>query len=179
MSQSYRRRRVEDLPDDDAEAIYQLTGGLHGGAEFLRRKRLMEPERNCPPWMKTDEEMTRRFRKAVLRHEPALERMERALDSINQEIERMLKDGEITSFADIPESILVRVCMTQMIDGRRPTAVNKAVEMAAKIKGLLGERPIVGSDEVLDSLLERLDSHRSQQPTGPRPLADADDAATG
>jgi len=175
------KRRVEEFSEDDHRTAQMLTGALHGGQSLRLRmanKNLLPP-RNCPPWMKTDAAMTERFALACQRHEEDAQRMDRTMTSVQQEIDKLVEDGTITSFADIPESILTRVCLAQMADGRRPSAVNKAVEMAARIKGLLGDRQVGSADEVLDQLLEKLDARRSQKPTGPHSLEPDDGAATG
>lgn len=174
------KRRVEDLSDDDHRTAKMLTGAAHGRSTRERyADRDILPPRNCPPWMKKDPEMTRRFAGACKTHEASAARAEREMKSIQQEVDELIEKGKVKSFADIPEHLLVRVCMTQMADGRRPSAINKAVETAARIKGLLGDRQLGSADEALDVLLEKLELRRNSQATGPRSLEGDGASETG
>ncbi len=175
MSKAHNVRRVEELPDDDEEAIYAITGGLHGGnpIEERIRKGIMPPRR-CPPWMKASPEWTARFVEACNKHEAWTEIL-MELDKKTQDSVRGLLENDKLSFGDIGEDVLARIALNIASDTRRPSAQNKALELIARVKGLTSSEGTSLDEDTIGRLMNSLDERRSQAAQkGPRPLPDAD-----
>lgn len=176
MARSYNKRTA-DLSDDDAQAIREITGQLYDGhAVEARIKWGVAPPRNCPPWMKRDPEMTARFLQAVNRHEPSVQRIEDMNAALLERINKMIADGEIEGFKDIPEDVLAQVALSQLTDSRRPSVVAKQIELIATIKGLKRGEGTGGTSQELEALLDNLLARRSSQVRGPRPMLDEESA---
>ena len=148
-------RTAEELPDDDHEAIYRITGGLYDGLEIDRRKRKLWPTRNCPPSVKRDPEMTEKFRKAVTEHDRHL-----------MDIEARIKSGEL-KLEEVTDEFIISGLAKLALDGRRQGAQLSALKALAEIRGLLknSERASV-DDDTLEQLLE--DARERRRSAGPR-----------
>ena len=140
-------RSADELPDDDDEAIGVLSGQLHDGKVIGRRERKLWPERNCPPWMRKDPEMTQKFQQAVVRWDEELKDI-MSQDGI---------DHEAMQLDEIADAELVGMLMALAKDKRRPAVQLGALTRLAEMKGLLKnkDRGAVTDDKLEDMLQER------------------------
>lgn len=150
MARSWNEPRTADeLPDDDKEAIYQITGGLYDGSEVGRRERKLWPKRNCPPSMKKDPVATARFKEAVMSHDDAL-----------KDIEERVASGEI-DLSEISEAEIIGGLRLLSLDKRRPAVQLGAFTRLAELKGMLKNNDFSGggaSDDQLEQMLEERDA---------------------
>ena len=152
-------RTAAELPDDDHEAAYQITGGLYDGCEIGRRERKLWPKRNCPPFMKRDPEMTARFHEAVLEHDEALMAIEKAVRLGSLKLE------------DITDEQIIAGLHALCIDNRRPSVQLGALKTLAEMRGLIRNSETTPvSDEVLEQALEEAQERRANR--GPRSIKD-------
>lgn len=152
-------RTADELPDDDHEAAYQLTGGLYDGLEIERRKRKLWPWRNCKS---KDPEMTRRFEEAVIKHTKEL-----------MDLEAKIKSGEL-KLEDISDDDIVFGLAKLAHDMRRPSVQLGAYKTLAEMRGLIRNNEAAPlSDEALEQALEEARERRAAR-VGPRILTDGD-----
>lgn len=144
MSRPYRPPRyANELPDDDAEAIAQLTGQDHG-EDIDRRLKLMNAPRNCPPWMKNDPTWTSRFTAACELHEEEWTALMDAIEKNPKEI------GDVSS-----DFIISQLYMLAKQD-RKYTIKLQALKTLAEMKGLLKtEGSSADMGDALEAILER------------------------
>lgn len=149
-------RTAAELPDDDHEAAYQITGGLYDGCEIDRRRRKLWPKRNC---RSNDPEMTRKFRAAVIRHDEHLMAIKKAVEL-----------GEL-KLEDITDEQIIAGLHALCIDDRRPSVQLGALKTLAEMRGLIRNSELAPvSDEALEQALEEAQERRAQR--GPRPIED-------
>lgn len=149
-------RTAAELPDDDHEAAYQITGGLYDGCEIDRRRRKLWPKRNCKS---NDPEMTRRFQEAVLRHDKELMDLQEKIDSGELKLEDISDDDIVFGLAKLAH------------DNRRPSVQLGAFKTLAEMRGLI--RNNEASPLSNDALEEAIEEARERGAArGPRVLED-------
>lgn len=164
-------RDLNDLSDDDEEAIKQITGALCGGEAVERRHAVAPPfERLRSYVFFKDREMWWKYYTACLKHEPTVAAMREADEKAMKKIEEQLEKGELRSVDDVDESFIVEVLVTAARDTRRPMARLKAAELLARMKGI--DKP--GGEVAPDSALEKLLDRALGRGTGPRGVVEAE-----
>jgi hypothetical protein len=146
-------RRADELPDDDHDAAYRLTGGLYDGVEIGRRERKLWPPRRCPPFVRNDPEMTERFKEAVMQH-----------DELLKEIQEKVDAGEI-DLASVSDADIVGGLRLLSLDRRRPSVQLQALKTLAEMRGLIKNSDTGGqvSDDELERILQEAELERSER----------------
>lgn len=136
-------RTADELPDDDHECAYRITGGLYDGAEIGRRERKLWPERRCPPRLRKDPEFTARFHKAVLEHD-------KELNQIMADVE----SGKL-KLSEISDEEIIAGLHALAKDKRRPSVQLQALKTLAEMRGLIknADAGAGASDDQLEQLL--------------------------
>jgi len=171
--------RTADLPDDDDEAIYRITGGLYDGNAIehrMLRGQGMLPPRNCPPHVRRDPTMTEKYRKAVAMQgdSPEFERIEYAQKHLLKEVMELIETGNVKALDDIPEHLLAQAMLLKLADTRRPTVQLKATMEIMKAKGI-GAAGV--SRELEDRLDRALQASKGRGARCPRRLVGGNDGA--
>ena len=151
MAKAWCVKRADDLPDDDDEAIYRLTGGLFEGKDFERREESLLPERNCKPWMKGDPEMTERFKEAVRLHAPRCKKILEHEQETFDLLMAMIDNDDIKDLDDIPPELVLKAIVDKMSDARSPQTQLNAAKLLAEMKGMTRQS---GEAVVVDKLDE-------------------------
>ncbi len=151
MAKAWCVRRADDLPDDDNEAIYRMTGGLFEGKDFERREETLLPERHCKPWMKVDPEMTERFKEAVKLHAPRCKKILEHEQATFDALMEMIDNGDIQDLDDIPAHLVLQAIVDKMSDARSPQTQLNAAKLLAEMKGMTKQ---TGEATVVDKLDE-------------------------
>lgn len=149
------RHRGLDLPDDDADAIAELTGGWNRSRDVVDRRLQRSPRvrRTCPPSLYKDRDFAQLLLEAVARHGPIVDQVIAAEKALSDKIQGMVMSGEITGVDDIPEEIVVLGLLNKIRDARSPTAQMSAIKELAELKGM---KKHVNADE--GTLEERISS---------------------
>lgn len=157
-------RTAAELPDDDHEAAYVLTGGLYDGCEIGRRERKLWPKRNCPPSVKRDPEMTARFRAAVLRHDQTLNQIMKDIEDGKLRLDQIADEDIIGGLAALAK------------DPRRPSVQLQAWKTLAEMRGLIrnAEAGAPLGDEQLERLLEEREARLAERQAAPEQSAARD-----
>ena len=153
MAKAWCVKRADDLPDDDDEAIYRLTGGLFEGKDFERREESLLPERHCKPWMKGDPEMTERFKEAVRLHAPRCKRILAHEQETFEALMEKIENGEIKDLDDIPQELVLNAIVDKMADARSHNTQLNAAKLLAEMKGMTKQTHEGAMVDKLDELI--------------------------
>lgn len=150
-------RTAAELPEDDHECAYVLTGGLYDGVEIDRRRRKLWPKRNCPPYVKKDPKMTERFRAATIEYDKELQKIMDDVASGKLKLEEISDEDIIGGLHALAKQ------------NRRPSVALQAWKALAEMRGLLknSDGGNAVSDDQLEQLLEEREALR-----GPHAIED-------
>lgn len=171
----------EELPDDDSEAIAELTGQprSRGGHEDRLGTAPQEithyrgVKRRCSGRMLRDPEATIRFMDAVDNWKdgtaPAqlrAQHIDRITSGTTAEFLGKLERGEIKSINDVPEGFLVSQLMAVVLDPRRPQVSMQALKELARLKSEADAAKVRGDQgaetlERLKQIQQRTDELRA------------------
>lgn len=165
MSRSLTPKSVDDLDDDDAQAIAQITGALYDGDPIGRRlARTPKIKRNCAPSCKKDPALTALFYRRVAFHEPRVTAMEQDAKSQLDTIEELANSGDLKGIEDVPEEWIVRGLVRAATDTRRPSVQLKALQALAEMKGLGKPKDSTSAADALEDMIDQFEQRQQRRP---------------
>lgn len=170
MSRSFTAKSVDDLDDDDSQAIAQITGALYDGDPIGRRlAHTPKIKRTCSPSTRRDPVLTARFYERCAFHEPRVEAMEKDAKGQLDQIENLLEKGEINGIEDVSEEWIIRGLVRAATDTRRPTVQLKALQALAEMKGMGGPKEGTSAADALEDMLDQLERRSRLRPRAVAP----------